>query len=422
MKRSILLGILILSLCSPIANANLAGNYCKQVSGGTFCFNSSAAAVTLNGTTIGGSSGNTTSEMQNAINQSGLYYNILSNNTNYFNSQAASYYVALSNLVNSVGNWSADKSSYTATANLVSSLGNWSADKASYVALANLVASVGNWSADKSSYVLTTVFNSVGNWTNDKGSYTATTGLVSSIGNWSADKSSYATTANLATVGNWTADKSNYALLTYVQSAGNWSGNASSYTPTSGLVASIGNWSADKASYATITNLQSVGNWTADKPSYITTSTHWENYTTTNQTVQGTTALSNITGLTWNATANSIYTMNCILFFNSSVAASGLNLAVNKTGGALDSILYDATIYGVSATTMNEGTANTAGTKITSTAVTAVNTIYHAELNAYIKTNTNSPDINIMYGPEQTAAGNRTSILTGSYCINEKVV
>ena len=189
---------------------------------------------------------------------------------------------ALVTYVNSVGNWSTDKSSYSTTsaANLLyspisepkaSSLGNWSADKSSYTTTANLpvyqngssnlttaqvVTAVGNWSNDKSSYITTSQFTSIGNWTNDKSGYVTTGTLssyalntfVTSAGNWSTDKSSYTTTANLPVYNN---GSSNLTMSQVVTGVGNWTNDKGSYaldsrvTTVNSTVNSIGNYTAN---------------------------------------------------------------------------------------------------------------------------------------------------------------------------------
>ena len=77
--------------------------------------------------------------------------------------------------------------------------------------------------------VLDTKVNSLGNWSADKSSY-ATTSALSSVGNWSADKSSYTTTVNLPVYNN---GSSNLTMTQVVSGVGNWSADKSSYSNTS---------------------------------------------------------------------------------------------------------------------------------------------------------------------------------------------
>jgi len=150
-------------------------------------------------------------------------------------------YTNLNNKITSIGNWTLDKTNYNTTAqnnNLYYSITNpsnfYNSSTIPSYALLTYVQSLGNWSADKSSYTLLTTFNSIGNWSSDRSSYTNTTTLYSTFTNKTYADSTYATYTALS--GNMTLAYNNDSTL-------------------SSRITSIGNWSADKTSYNTTTQL-----------------------------------------------------------------------------------------------------------------------------------------------------------------------
>ena len=289
-------------------------------------------------------------------------------------------------------------------------------------------------------YALITTAN--GNWSRDKlGQNNGTSNLtlaqvVTNIGNWSLDKSSYATLTQLNAGAN----------LTLAQIATNM-GNASKHVATCSAGTVIQNITATGIQCVTdqtggaggnpfnqslntsdnviFNTLNTTGNITifggailfgengslrANDPVYPP----FVNRTVSDQTVTGTT-LQNITGLTWTALANTNYTLQCVIFFISNTTTNGLSLTLEDWGTAVQQFRASVMINAVSTTTSNGGTFNTTATKITSTAVAAVNTVYSANLNANI---IGAAAANSVITPQFSAevAGQNTTIVRDSYC------
>jgi hypothetical protein len=137
------------------------------------------------------------------------------------------------------------------------------------------------------------------------------------------------------------------------------------------------------------------------------------NRTTINQTVTGTT-LQNISGLGFLAAANTNYTVECTIRYRSNTTTNGLSLAVEDWGGIVNYVFGSATITGVAATTQNSGSFLATNTKVTSTAVTAVNTVYHSYLHLNILNGATPVTITPCFSAE--VANQNTTIAQGSFC------
>jgi len=232
-----------------------------------------------------------------------------------------SVYVQLSDIVSLVGNFSAWDKSYSGLIDTPTHLTNFTDDLGDrgYTHLSNFTDDVVT-----GVYALITYVDSLGNWSADKSSYSIWTDIksyIDSLGNYSAWDKDYGDLINSPThLSNFTDDvvTGNYALIAYVDTLGNFSdwdkdyadlinnptylsnftddlGNRG-YTHLSNFtddvvtgnyalityVDTLGNWSADKASYALTTYVDSIGNysaWDKDYNDLINTPTHLSNLT-----------------------------------------------------------------------------------------------------------------------------------------------
>ena len=100
---------------------------------------------------------------------------------------------------------------------------SWLQNIPSYVIdWASVINSIGNWTADKPSYYNTTQTDAQIEAANTsmKGYVdvqdTVLNNMITSLGNWSLDKSGYYTKTDIDTLGNWSADKPNYYNSTHI--------------------------------------------------------------------------------------------------------------------------------------------------------------------------------------------------------------
>ena len=124
--------------------------------------------------------------------------------------------------------------------------------------------------------------------------------------------------------------------------------------------------------------------------------------------------MANITGLEWNAAANTNYMFDCSLLYQSNLTTNGISFAMEDWGGTVTWFEVGSEIHTVAAATVNSATANTTGTKMTSTAVTAANTKYRASLNGIIINGASAVTITPQFSAE--IAGSNSSIMRGSHC------
>lgn len=158
--------------------------------------------------------------------------------------------------------------------------------------------------------------------------------------------------------------------------------------------------------------VNSTGHIRADGNS-IPLMTAWVNKTIANQTVTGTT-LANINDLGWLAEANKNYTFDCSIYYRSNTTTNGISFAIEDTGGTVTRIKMGATIETVSNTTVNSGVALAVGTKVTSTAVQAVNTPYQAFLTGTVINGGSAVTINPQFSAE--VASLNSTIVQDSWC------
>ena len=179
-----------------------------------------------------------------------------------------------------VGNWSGNASLYTLNTNLVATVGNWSADKASYATVVQVTGLNTSLQANLSAINLTFISNDSGLQARIASLNTSFAANISAL-----NLTSVQTTNIVALVGNWTADKASYATVTQVTGLNtSLQANLSAINLTfisndSGLQARIASLNTSFAANISALNLTSVstgnivslvGNWTADKASYAT--------------------------------------------------------------------------------------------------------------------------------------------------------
>lgn len=317
------------------------------------------------------------------------YYNITTlpasggDNTTWNETRANSLYTSF-NYVNSIGNWSLDKSSYVLSSNLQGAIGQ-------NLTYALINTNIGNWSADKSSYAtITNVNNAVGQ--------NLTYALINS------------------NIGNASKHVANCGVNTVIQNiTATGIQCVSDQTGTGGSNNSFNQTLTDNLYYPINSNPQGFYNISTLPASGSSNS--FINYTTVNISTNGTT-LKNITQLSFLALANKNYTMNCRLFYSSQNNTNGISIALEDYESTVSSVAYGVDIYGVSATTTNNGNAIAMGTKITSSAVTTINVINNANLQARIVNGESNTLIVPQYSGEVAipSALNNTVIVKNSYC------
>jgi hypothetical protein len=177
-----------------------------------------------------------------------LYYAI-NNPAGYYNSTTIPAYQTGTELYNTTNEMLIATSAYNETAR-IDAINTTAIDAQPKT---TLVTAVGNWTADKTSYNTTSQLDT---------KYVQQTNLVGAVGNWSADKTSYNTTTQLDTkyTNKTYVDSQNSSMKTYADSQNssmktyvdNQDGTLQTKT---GLVTAVGNWTADKTSYNTTAQL-----------------------------------------------------------------------------------------------------------------------------------------------------------------------